>query len=443
MMVPGRGQGGPMNTNKRIILAAGVLAAVISSGIIFVLTRESESEKAMAFQSDLQNSTSAANELYNRYFRTHMSVQNVHRLIQQMGFSREALVTHYQYYFRYPHSSRPLNEDMTDVTSPFQMRTSPVPVFPKGQKDSTGRPQYSYQFHAPKFSIAGDQSFIAWLKVDNASNWSTGRESAPERGSPVEPQIISAKILSDIKTGRVEIGTARYNDAGTDGDERAKDGIYTFSWKPAEKSRISWGELTLHVTFKVGDQEIEHDLAFSCTPRVPALFTGLITEELRDGSLIIKPEVSVLEPGYYIFEANLYHKETQKPTHFVNRKINLPAGTRDIELLFFGKIFHDKELAGKFVMKDLRGFRHNMPVNPDDILDFKTVRKTGLSEDRAKEKMNEPLHQFMVPYEKEYVTAEYDIDKFSSKEYEGEDKRLTFEGLERLKGQIPETAGHP
>ena len=323
--------------------------------------------------------------------------------------TQETMLRDTQKFYQYPPRSRPLTKAMKDLINPFAMVDGPLPIFNKEKPEPGTAPVYMYQMDSQQRSVTEKEPFLARLIL-----W---RE--PDKGR-VLPKILEATIHSDAQTGRIKIGDAQYNDKGKDGDKEADDKILTFSWAAPYGTRLYWGELDLRVKFQTPEGKvITHALTFHSTPEVPARFTGEVSEELVNGSLVIRPELEVIKKGVYMFDANLYEKEDNEPTHWVRTWAQLTPGRHKVDLLFFGKVFHDKRVEGRFVMRQLRAYRQNE-------VDFDITKKISQEEmDRITSKTsarNEPANQYL-PLMREYTTKSYSLSSFSKDEYEGPDKQ--------------------
>ena len=319
--------------------------------------------------------------------------------------NRKNLLAHYQLYFRYPHNSRPLNSDMRDLLDPFRIVEPPKPIYTSSRPGESDRPVLFVSTDVPMNVIVGDRSFVAHVTV---------KEPGSNRSVPFK--VVSARILGDGSAGRVRIDDARYSDDGRDFDREANDHTVAFHWKATSPSRLTWGELALSLELKAEEQQFKLEVPFRATPVPAGKFTGRFEEKIENGSLVIEAEVDIDTAGYFQFAANLMHAATQRPSHLAIHQANLAAGRHMVPMLFFGKIFRDKDLDGKFTLTYLRGFRHNVPDRGTATGDAKARNRRPV---RSKQ---EPLEQWMAPYMDSYTTKSYALDAFSDKEYEGEDK---------------------
>lgn len=335
------------------------------------------------------------------------SSMNLKRVIaQESAPTPEALRAHYKLYYRYPKNSRPLTKSMVDLLDPMKMQTSTLPLYKKGE-DIKGPPSYQFQFNSPSHSITGSQLFIASLEVRNIAE-----------GVAVRPDIKSAKVYSDFASGRQLLNEAEFNDSGFDEDARADDNIFTFSWRAGGKDRKYWGDLEMRVIFEIESEEYEASLGFFHSPEMVAEFLGVFDEYMKDGSLTIAPQIDIKKGGHFIIEANLFHEETEEPVGWAYFNGELNPGVQQTPLIFFGRIFHDLALDGKFVLRNLRGFRNNIPFK---LSDMQKVAEQGLDK-MGIETKDEPDKEMIANYDQDYTTQEYKLEQFSKQEYQGADK---------------------
>lgn len=379
--------------NKKLI---GVLISLVAVVILFFLFSSSDDTDSRKEEDEITKSISQ-NNLYSGVGSSYnMSEDDIKKLAAP---SSEARKLAQKTFSMYPPNSRPLRGSMKDLINPFQLQTSEIPVKLKKADNPEDQKDIVYQFSGPKYFITGDEVFIAYLKVYQSQSLET---------VPVE--IKKAEVLSDIKTDRQKLNPPEYNDSGVEYDKQSGDGIITFSWRPGAMTRKYWGQLALIVQFKAADKLIDAKLQFFSTPQIPAVFTGNFQEDIVDGSLVIKAELNVKKSGHYLIEANLFHKGTGKPLHWVYYNGQLQSGIRDVPLLFYGKIFHDAGLEGEYILKDLRGYRNNVPFNIDDM--------AAIAEGKINiEESNEPHREFIQSMASEYTTSEYKMSDFSNNAY--------------------------
>jgi hypothetical protein len=400
-----------------------VVALVVLALLSFRGATPHESQEALSQESQLRQRVDADSEVYREQLMTSLAVVDPRRVLGAMTAERD-LKAHYQRYFRYPHNSRPLNDDMQSLLDPLRIQTSPSPVYKRPPRTPLERPQYYVQFFAPRHSVTGNESFTATLRVEDANSHVL-----------ITPTIEKAVVLSDVKTGRIELAEIEPSTVEDRGER-----LQAFAWSAPGATRLYWGELQLYVELDIQGVKSVQVLPFSSTPKAPARFTGVFSEELVSGSLVVKAEVTTSEPGTYVFEGNLFHQASGAPVSWSRNVVTLAAGTQTIEYLFFGRIFHDKKLGGRFLLRHLRGYRLNRPYDPGQMIDaaeFVAQQGEQTAEQKARvlEIADEPLHQFVAVWPEDYLTGNYELAEFSTNEYEGEDKTRTLAAIIANEGE--------
>jgi len=346
-------------------------------------------------------------EIYNKrsalpFSTNKLSVFDLKQILKDIsGPSPESLKNHYRMYFRYPPNSRPLLAQMQDLIFPESLKNIQLPIYNKDDEEKKN-PEYVFQFYSNSINVNFKNPFIATLKLRRKDN-----------NELVKPEIISARTVSDIKTGLKFISKVDYYDDGTHSDKKKNDNIYTFKWTPFEKNRLHWGEVLMQVVFKTPNGTlVNYEVPFFSTPIIPAIFTGNIEEYLEAGSLKINFEVEVYKKGYYIIEANLFSEHNDEPVAFSvsQREINL--GFQIITMQFYGTIFRDYEHAGRFFLRNLRGTRQNLPFS---IGDLAAIAKMDIH--NQPDNKNEPLQEKMPTYKEEFITKEYSLKDFTDEPF--------------------------
>ncbi|MBE7437862.1 MAG: hypothetical protein HS115_05335 [Spirochaetales bacterium] len=398
----------PVASSRRILWALVATSVLLVVVLFFVLTSGNEGDDALSQESLLRELESEVDRSGGLNF---LKLERMMRGGWEPG--RENLKAHVRLYYRYPDLSRPLNDDMPHLLDPYRVVQPPRPLYQKAKPDESDEPLFFIHEEVPRNIVVGEP-FLCHLSVRDRQN------------TAVPFEIVSARVLSDSGTGRVALDEPRYNDDGRDGDRKAGDMVYVMSWQAIAPTRLAWGELTLSLELKAGEQVFKHEIPFHSTPEMVGRFTGRFREAIEDGSLVIYAEVDITRAGFYQLAANLIHLESGQASHVAFHYGNLAAGVQNIPFLFFGKIFHDKNRQGRFVLRYPRGKRHNLP----DRGPWAGADKLKHREAAPVVAGKEPPASWLLPYAGEYITASYTLDAFSDKEYEGEDKESALQAAE-------------
>ncbi|MEQ9366494.1 MAG: hypothetical protein RIF32_19795 [Leptospirales bacterium] len=367
-----------------------------------------------------------------------LSPRELERLVSE-GPSPKAMLEAYRLYSRYPPNSRPLDQDMKDLTEPWQIRNIPLPILPDPrmrteaalkqmleelvasgksreeaiaelEKRGEGAPRFVFELN--KHTITADDKLVAKLSVTDAD------------GVAVPAEILGAQLEGDESLGKPGLGSVEYSQIGAGG--------YQFTWSAPGPNKKYWGSLTLKVRARVPgiDGETELVQSFYSSPIVPARFTGQFSERLDNGSLYIDATVDVQRECQYNLHANLYSLQEDEPTHWVAADAVLQPGRQIVTFEFFGKIFRDNGYSGKFELRDLRGTCENLPFPASWLGDPTKIKAIETVEPK-----NEPLLLY-VPYtDATFTTRSYALDEFSDAEWNSDVKEKRLQRLRELAGE--------
>lgn len=356
--------------------------------------------------------------------------------------SPQALLEAYRVYAQYPHFSQPLDKKMVDLLDPWKISDEPLPLIDDpALRDETslrrridelkaagkseeairkdlekyyeGLPRY--QFSANRHTLTPGDELVVTLRLFDAL------------GAKLDYTVTEAVILGDPLMTRSVLGSAEYNDSGFSPDVAAGDGTTTFSWKIPGDDRKYWGNLKMIVTLRArgAKEPIEISHAFFGSPLAPAVFTRQFNERLENGSLIVEAFVDVKRECKFVLQANLYSARGE-PTHWVTVNTILSPGLHPVPFVFFGKIFHDMGIDGRFTVRDLRGTCENLPFPARWLNDPARVDAVV----NAKP-LEEPL-LYYIPYTSMTYTTqrEYTFKDFSRAEYSSAEKDARLRELE-------------
>lgn len=307
----------------------------------------------------------------------------------------EALAA-YRAFAVYPPHSRPLTRQMKDLLQPNIRYEQPKRVF-----ENRERGEEHYLFTADRYIVWGQGSILFTLKATDSA-----LSSQPVSGL----KVVSVQILAGRKKQSV-ITRIELNDAGRDGDSVAGDNVYSFRLYPSQAFPARHERLFARAEFEVRRQTVVSEISFEVHPAVSAAgeFTGRFTEAVEDGSLVIYPEVRITKAGFFIFDANLF-TENGEPVCHSRFKGELKPGLQQIRLEAFGKVLHDSDASGTFVLRDLRGYRVlNHSESPGTTVDKNLVFPDA---------------------ELRFDTRSYDLSVFSNREWDSPQKQARIRLLE-------------
>jgi hypothetical protein len=249
------------------------------------------------------------------------------------GIDPEQLIADYKEWAKYPPDSRPLLESHVDVID-FRKIPNTVQRMPTRDGDKLRESGFSCLLQPEKHTATEGENMRIFLSCTH-----TGR---PERESI---RIKEIKLEAVAGSRRFMPIPPTVSDAGDKGDESAGDRIYTLEFRPRQSD---WADMHLTVNFLIESDttSFTHSLAthFFSSPVAPARFTGNFSEKIDHGSLVVTAELDVVKAGNYTIEANLMGDSA--PVAFARQDANLRSGKQTVDLLFYGKVFHDRDVPG-------------------------------------------------------------------------------------------------
>ena len=140
-------------------------------------------------------------------------------------------------------------------------------------------------------------------------------------------------------------------------------------------------------------------------------------------------EINARFAGRYTIEANLFNDDG--PVAFSRTDVRLAAGPQNVELKFFGKIFHDQNAPGPYKLVGLRGQQDTAPLDPEMLNRSPEEVETILE----KTVSTEPHRRQIPTWDGTYQTDPYPLETFSNAEWNSEVKRQRLAELQELAGQ--------
>ncbi|MCR9144997.1 MAG: hypothetical protein NXI24_22355 [bacterium] len=439
---------------------AAVIAALLIAGVFTVYQLTSGSAAGSAARTDPHELDLAAQDptLARTHFASASENPGDPEGLHSVDF--EELLEDYQRWAQYPPNSRPLRREHVDVLEHHWVnipaRTMTI-TNDQGEVINTG---IECRLQPARHSITEKESQQIVLYCQNAGQETMSalriRSHSLTRSAADQQTAVAAEKLT-------------VNDAGKQGDERAADQIYTFQFTP---DRNDWGDIYLETAFEIagrpGGEVHTMRTHFYSSPTAPAKFTGNFREGVRDGSLIVAAEVLVEDAGRFTIEANLFAEpETEAnqiaqpetranliaesateaqgivataalrverdevPVAYARADARLRRGLQWVELEFFGKVLHDANQPGPYVLRGLRGVQNTGPIDP--------ARLDGTPEEveayLATIHQDRPARKQLPYYTSGYLTRPYDLSEFSRTEYDSPAKRERIATIQELMAQ--------
>lgn len=235
----------------------------------------------------------------------------------------------------YPTWSRPLDEG-----SAYKLRWNQpvVSELPFGEEGNL-----RYRFAADRAHVIADQSLSSWIEV-----W---------RGDDRSDRVAVVVHEAWVTDGQKRYLALLY--------EPDADGVPRNTFAPADYEELDGPGRQLRI---LADIEVEGERRivlrdFTYAPRRLLTIRG-VTDRTDGGNLIVRLDLEVHEAGLYQFEANALAAADEAPLAYASLGQALEIGRQSVELPFFGKIFHDQQSPGPYLIKDFRGYL--IPPGDDD-----------------------------------------------------------------------------
>jgi hypothetical protein len=290
----------------------------------------------------------------------------------------------------YPTWSRPLDEG-----SQYKLRWNEpvVSELPFGEEGNL-----RYRFAADRAHVIADQSLSSWIEV-----W-----RGDDRRDRV-PVVVHDAWVTD---GERRFLALLY-EPGPDGEPRN-----TFA--PADYDELDGPGRQLRILAEI---EVEGERRtvvrdFTYAPRRLLTIRG-VSDRVEDGNLVVRLDLEVHEAGLYQFEANALSAADDSPLAYASLGQTLEAGRQSVDLPFFGKIFHDQQGPGPYLIRDFRGYL--IPPGDDDYYVWWSDPRT-------------------------HLTAAYRLDQLSPEVWDAPEKREKLQHFDELisqtaRGQIGQPIG--
>jgi hypothetical protein len=336
--------------------------------------------------------------------------------------SGQAVLSMFRDWAKYPPESRPLTEGQADVLEPLMVPEAPRALV-RRSKDGKAEPTgHACLMQASRHTISAGEKQVVTITCTRGTALEENAMEIPIRVTGVELQASDGKRSWSVPV------EGSFRDDGKGEDRVAGDYTYTIGMVPRSGG---WGDFVMSASVQIpGDASRSSYVlrtAFAVAGEPPARFTGRMSERLVDGSLVVSAEVQVKKAGRYVIQANLFAEET--PISYATFDRRLEAGMRSVDLLFFGKIFHDRNAAGSFRVVDLRGHRLNTALSLEEL--SRPPAEVARLLEQAPE-VDGPEREPLLPWPTPYVTQSYALDDFSDAEWQSSYKTSRIAELERL-----------
>ena len=326
---------------------------------------------------------------------------------EQIRLARERLehvrftLDSYRQSTRYPHESRPIEEQPDQVYPSSPERKQPL------GKD---KGDISLRLKQEKVFVVGEEVVRFYVGCENAHT-----------GQPLPCEVHSAfahEAPHLAEAGQLSSVPLVFNDGGREGDEVAGDGTWTTAFQPSRQG-FALFEGTLRVEFRVrangGGAEGGAFFDILFTPSPPATFTGRVREGVEAGSLQLYVGLQVRKPGRYVM-AGRVDDEAGIPVYYVSFNEELTAGAREVKFTVFGLMVHHKRPDFPLRLRDVEGFLLRERGDPDRELVKSLpgyVHTTGVytpAQFSSAEWSSEERERYLREYAKDVDEAQKELD---------------------------------
>lgn len=327
----------------------------------------------------------------------------------------ETVLDDYRRWAQYPPDSRPLRPSFVDQIEHHWVPLPPQNMPTVNEAGELVEPKYSCRIQPQKHTVTEGEQIEVTLRCAGV-----GEGSEPVKIDIRE--VVLKRVLDtqswQTETPQIEAGTA---------ENRFQ---YKLTYRPRKDD---WGDMFMEVNFVIPAEPggFTHTLKthFFSSPVAPAQFEGIAGERIEDGSLIITANLNVKLPGRYTIEANLFNEDG--PVAYAREDARLQGGPQQVELKYFGKIFHDANAVGPYILRGLRGIQNTDPIDPINL----TKSPEEVDKYLKSVKSTTPHRRTIPTWEKEYKTQDYQLSEFSNSEWDSPEKRERIAELSKLAGQ--------
>ncbi len=325
----------------------------------------------------------------------------------------EKVLKDYLEWAEYPPSSRPLTKYNEDLLNPYFIGLVAIPMVDRPEdKKPNG---YSCKLQP-----------LQWAAIGVKDPIHITLECFDSRFEKATLDVRNIKLWREFDGTKFSSISPDGNDKGIDGDAKAKDNVYTFEWRPSYKD---WGDMFFEVEFVYGKEKKQGKLlsSFFSSPYQPAEWSGYFLDLPKEGSLSVKAGINVFKAGNYHLEANLINAGNGDPIAWATFDGKLNGGRQEVDFLFYGKLIRESGYEGPFALTQLRGYRVNLPVDPE----WFGQGEEGMRKILAA-KTTEPDKELLAPYSEGYTTKSYDQNNFSIKAWEAPEKDQKIKQLQDM-----------
>jgi hypothetical protein len=273
---------------------------------------------------------------------------------QRLERAEQALQT-YSEHTRYPHTSRPADEQ-ADQMFPNNPVMEEHPLREAKGKAAEGVRLRTTQ---ERVFVQGDESvrFTVWL-VD-------------EQGQALPLRVLNAaarEVTPPTVASQFPVLPVVFTDDGTGGDRAAGDREFTATLRPAAQGFAALaGQIRLEVFMEYRGERGFTYFDIYVSPDAPAAWRGPVRDVVENGSLNFYLGATVREPGRYVVTGRIDDADGQ-PFALLTFNDEVGRGDTEFRLSLFGKLIRDARPAMPLTLRDVVAFRLREEGHPDRAL---------------------------------------------------------------------------
>jgi hypothetical protein len=277
-------------------------------------------------------------------------------LWQQRLERAEQALQAYAAHTRYPHTSRPADEQ-ADQMSPNEPVQEEHPLRePKGKTAEGVRLRTTQE----RVFVQGDESVRFTVAL------------VDEQGQALPLRVLSAsarEVTLASVASLYPVLPVSFNDDGSNGDRAANDREFTATLRPAAQGFAALaGQIRLDVFMEGRGERGFTYFDIYVTPDAPAAWNGRVREVLDgSGSLNFYLGATVREPGRYVVTGRI-DDANGEPVALLTFNDEVGRGDTEFTLSLFGKLVRDAQPAMPLTLRDVVAFRLREEGHPDRAL---------------------------------------------------------------------------
>jgi hypothetical protein len=273
---------------------------------------------------------------------------------QRLERADQALLA-YTAHTRYPHTSRPADEQ-ADQMFPNEPVMEEHPLRePKGKAADGVRLRTTQE----RVFVQGDESvrFTVALVDDEG-------QTLPLRVTSANAREVTPPTVASL----YPVLPVTFNDDGANGDRAAGDRELTATLRPAAQGFAKLaGQIRVEVFMEGRGERGFTYFDIYVTPESPAVWSGRVRDAVENGSLNFYLGATVREAGRYVVTGRIDDADGQ-PVALLTFNDEVGRGDTEFRLSLFGKLLRDAEPAMPLTLRDVVAFRLREEGHPDRAL---------------------------------------------------------------------------